>query len=40
MEWSFSCSKNGISETNIPPAMQVVGDALAYRKKPPMIKYM
>ena len=34
----FRVPKNEIPETNKPPAMRVVGIALAYSKKPPMVQ--
>ena len=34
----FRVSKNGMRKTNKPPAMRVVENALAYSKKPPVIK--
>ena len=34
----FRVPKNGMPETNKPLAMRVVGDALAYSKKPPVLK--
>ena len=37
---SFSSSEKWSPNTKKPPAMRVVGNALAYRKKPPMIQYM
>ena len=33
----FRVPKNGVLETNKPPAMRVVGTALAYSIKPPML---
>ena len=34
----FRVPKNEIPKTNKPPAMRVVGIALAYSKKPPMVQ--
>jgi len=34
----FADPKNGESKTKKPPAMRVVGIALAYNEKPPMVQ--